>query len=106
MKQLTVNLQPARSPELDVAETLTRLRDLAPDTRINEGDGTYLNVSFKTANLPGLWELLQKVVRTVPGLAAAAIIVCEGEQGWDDYLLLHHFDPSQPLDSLTEAGTR
>ena len=38
----------------------------------------------------------------VPGLAAAAIIVCEGEHGWDDYLLLHHFDPAEPLDTMRE----
>jgi hypothetical protein len=31
-------------------------------------------------------------------LRNAAIIMCEGTRGWDDYRLLHHYDPAQPLD--------
>jgi hypothetical protein len=35
-------------------------------------------------------------------LAQAAIVVCEGELGWDDYLLLHHFNSDEELDELSE----
>lgn len=33
-------------------------------------------------------------------LALSTIVVCEGKHGWDDYLLLQHFDPAENLDSL------
>ena len=28
------------------------------------------------------------------------IIVCEGDRGWDNYLLLHHFHRTQKLDDV------
>ena len=39
-------------------------------------------------------------LNSYPELAAAAIVVCRGEHGWDEYLLLRHFDPCQALDAL------
>ena len=33
-------------------------------------------------------------------LRSAAMVVCEGEHGWDDYLLLHHWDRRFRLDSV------
>jgi len=26
--------------------------------------------------------------------------MCEGENGWDDYRLLHHFDPEVEIDEI------
>jgi hypothetical protein len=26
-------------------------------------------------------------------MSKATIVVCEGDDGWEDYLLLHHLDP-------------
>jgi hypothetical protein len=103
MKRLHIQLQPARSPELHLAEALKQLRSLVPGVLVTEGqeDGPYINVDFMTADLFGLWESVRKVLETVPGLNGAAIIVCEGERGWDDYLLLHHFDPQQKVDVLS-----
>jgi hypothetical protein len=31
-------------------------------------------------------------------------VVCQGQQGWDDYLLLHHYDRRIVLDNLRAAG--
>jgi hypothetical protein len=39
-------------------------------------------------------------LNSYPELGAAAILVCQGEHGWDEYLLLRHFDPCQALDAL------
>ena len=39
-------------------------------------------------------------LNSYPELAAAAIVVCRGEHGWGEYLLLRHFDPCQALDAL------
>jgi hypothetical protein len=102
MKRLNIQLQPARSPELNLAEAVAKLSSLAPGVRTTEGQdqGLYVNVDFKTADLSGLWKSVQRALEAVPGLKRAAIIVCEGERGWDDYLLLHHLDPQEQVDAL------
>ena len=33
-------------------------------------------------------------------LKAASMAMCEGESGWDNFRLLHHFDPEIELDTL------
>ena len=38
-----------------------------------------------------------------PRLARAAIATCEGKHGWDDYLLLHHYDRTLVLDTLNDG---
>jgi hypothetical protein len=58
-------------------------------------------VDFEAEDAVELWMAVRAELRAVPGLAAAAIVCCQGAQGWDDYLLLHHFDPTEPLDRLT-----
>jgi hypothetical protein len=103
MKRLHVQLQPARSPELDVPEAVARLSRLAASACVTDGedDGRrYVNVDFKAVDLRGLWARVRAELKTIPGLAGAAIVVCEGEHGWDDYLLLHHFDPAEQRDQF------
>ena len=62
----------------------------------------YVNVDFRTEDILSLWGSVQKVLKSTNGMAKAAIVVCEGENGWDDYLLLHHFNPDETLDVLGE----
>ena len=102
MKQLCIQLQPELSPGLDVVESLARLSHLVASAQITkyDDDGEYFHVDYKTNDLSGLWMLIREELRNVTGLAEAAIIVCEGEHGWDDYLLLHNIDPNAPLDKL------
>jgi hypothetical protein len=102
MKQLSIQIQPALSPGLNLAEALAKLNSLAPGVRNTKGQdkGLYICVDFKTADLSGLWNSVRSVLEAVPGLNRAALIVCEGERGWDDYLLLHHFDPQEKVDVL------
>lgn len=102
MKRLNIQIQPARSPGLDVAATVARLKRLAVGARVTEGEdeGPYVNVNFKVADLTGLWASVQEELRAMTELSVAAIVVCEGDNGWDDYRLLHHFDPAEPLDQL------
>ena len=102
MKRLHLQLQPARSPQLDLVGAITILTSLVPDVRVTDGedDGRYINVDFKTADLCGLWHSIRKTMQAVPGLASATIIACEGEHGWADYLLLHHYDPQEIVDGL------
>jgi hypothetical protein len=63
-----------------------------------------LNFTFGTTDLVGLWRLVQAVVyqdRTIAAaMQMASIATCEGEHGWDDYLLLFHVDPAVRRDPL------
>src|SRR6266540_1845838 len=110
MKGLSISFQPNRVPELDPAEVLFTLRALgagwAEGLNVEQGDedGPYANVTYTVRDLAGFWAHLQAEMSRNPTMSAAitrgSIVVCEGERGWDDYLLLHHFDPTQPLDTL------
>jgi hypothetical protein len=103
MKRLHIQVQPVRSPALDVTEVVARLKVLASDvcvTRSEEDHEPCINIAFTSAVLSALWPSVRQELQSMAGLAAAAIVVCEGEHGWDDYLLLHHFDASEPLDEL------
>ena len=41
------------------------------------------------------------VVWEMSALSAGAIACCEGDNGWDDYLLLYHFDNSESIDAIS-----
>lgn len=101
MKRLHVQIQPARSPRLDAEAVVARLQALAAAVVSRGEDGSpYTNVDFRTADVRVLWAAVQDQLRADPALAASAIVCCEGERGWDDYRLLHHFDPAVPLDEV------
>lgn len=108
MKTLQIQLQPGLAPELDTAAITERLRRLAerlPSVRGirasgGDEDGPYVHIAMDTEDLPGLWSQLRAVWRADSNLARCSIVVAEGQAGWDDYLLLHHFEPQEPLDDL------
>lgn len=102
MRRLNIQLQHTRSPGLDASAVVGQLRSLVAGASVRRGedDGSYIDIGFEAADPIELWAAIREQLRTSPALAAAAIVVCQGERGWDDYLLLHHFDPSEPLDEL------
>jgi hypothetical protein len=102
MRRMNIQLQPARSPGLDVAAAVVQLCGLASSSSVSAGEdeGPYINVGFEAADPAGLWAAIREQFRADHALAGAAIVVCQGDYGWDDYLLLHHFDPAEPLDKL------
>lgn len=102
MKRLHIQVQPERCPSLDVNRVIGCLSQLSEAARITEGedDGVYFNVDFQANDLLRLWEEVQSALQDVPVWRKATIVACEGERGWTDYLLLHHFDPSEPTDTL------
>lgn len=101
MKGLKVQIQSARVPGVDVTATIARLRAVA-EAVVDYGDdnGPFVNVRYETADLPAVWAGVKEVLRTDAALARSGIVCCQGDHGWDDYLLLHHFDPAEPLDEL------
>ena len=111
MKALSIQIQPELAPELDVAEVKRSLAAITQSPLVkkhdfNEGlDKTrYLNFTFGTEDLSSLWSLIQSQVfgnaAFAEMLAKSSIVVCEGEDGWNDYLQLFHFDPDLPRDSI------
>ena len=112
--ELHVQVQPGLAPTLDLALLRARFEALAQTeasvlrSKIEEGDddGPYLNLMFKTADLARLWQVVQAELYGHPTLGTllrqASMTLCTGETGWDDYLLLHHFNPAFELDTLGE----
>jgi hypothetical protein len=55
-----------------------------------------VNVDFLTHSITSLWAILSNALadeHSLQSLSAASMILCEGANGWNDYLLLHHYDP-------------
>jgi hypothetical protein len=113
MKTISVQFQPALAKDLNVLqlkELFAAISELptAMKYRVIEGiDGVeYINFEYATENPAELWSEISTKVYGESAfssqLGQASIVVCEGKQGWDDYLLLHHFNPSEKLDSANE----
>jgi len=112
MARLTIQIHPTRAPELDVAKIIMLCERLeenetlinAVSTAEGKDDGPYVNVVFDTDNTPALWPILRTHLfqnRNVgQQISRAAIVTCEGRHGWDDYLLLYHFDQTLTLDEF------
>jgi hypothetical protein len=111
LRTLVIQLQPARSPDLDETRTIAMLRSLAgPRDRVtvtrDNDDGPYVNVSIETTDPTSLWTriratLLENAEPPSPAFARCAIVTCEGKHGWSDYLLLHHFHSAERPDDLS-----
>ena len=107
MKCLHIQLQ----PELcigDVAQHVDALVGIAtahdPNADINvehgDDDGAYINVNIYSADVRSLWAALGAAITSDQSLISSTIACCEGDNGWDDYLLLHHFEKTESLDAL------
>lgn len=103
-KRLVVQFQPRRLPGSE-RTLVSALRTLAEReaTFVSLVEGIdqvpWVNANFETSDLAGLWRRLRESLATA-GLLEGTIVTCEGERGWDDYLLLHHFDHGQRLGQL------
>lgn len=104
MKRLHIQIHAAHSSGLDADVVIARLQALAAAvvTR-GEDAGPYINIDFQPSDVRSLWAAVREQVHANPALAACAIICCEGARGWDDYRLLHHFDPAERLDEVADA---
>jgi hypothetical protein len=99
MGELNVQLQPdllTSFSESKVEQLCSSpaLAGLAQSHRVAKGidKGPYINVFFTAPDLKPLWQAVRtELVRL--GLQAGSIVTCTGKDGWNDYLLLHHFDP-------------
>lgn len=66
--------------------------------------GPYVNYMFETRSIAKTWDAISMSVlkhrRIGAHLRRSTIITCEGSRGWDNYLLLHHFNSKIELDHL------
>jgi len=116
MTQFCIQIHPHRSPQLDLAGLRSECERLATDKALlrrfswREGfdDHAYVNLMFDTDHPKLLWTLLNERLYQASALGtlmqASSIATCEGRRGWDDYLLLSHYDAGQKCDELPEAS--
>jgi hypothetical protein len=111
MRSLSIQVQPERVPELDIEETKRIIEELRGNLLVekcsfDEGydKRRYLNFTLGTNNAKSLWDVIQRTFfeHNIVGkqLAKCSIVVCSSEEGWDNYILLYHFDPSVPVESF------
>jgi hypothetical protein len=110
MKCLNLQLQPQKSPEVDIRGSVQHLVTTAKSlsstvgVEIDEGDDASshagMNININSNDLSGLWPVVRSVILSDSSLASCSVACCEGEHGWEDYLLLFHFDEKQVLDAL------
>jgi hypothetical protein len=114
MASLMIQIHPHRAPAMNtddvraICDALVR-REPGIIERLDVDDGMdghpYVNLVFESPTLPYLWERLQHLLYDAGGsLTACSIVTCEGKDGWNDYRLLHHFDPDETRDSFADAG--
>jgi hypothetical protein len=105
MPTFYIQFQPDLVAKNQEQQVLAAFRDRLPKAQFVEGndDGRYVNITFKAAPKTG-WALVSGVL-ALPRVGRPAqrgcIVVCEGKHGWDDYLLLHHPDRTQILDTIS-----
>lgn len=108
MRCLSIQIQPPFVASFDRAEFLQRVGALSRSPEIDkftEQGKTYLSFNFFTEMPALLWRDLQQHLYLDatygPSLSACSIVVCEGKEESDDYLVLHHFDPLEVCTSVT-----
>lgn len=113
MRWLCIQIQPNRSPGIGMAQITLACEAIASTPKLvdchsfdcGEDQGPYFNFTFGATYPLQLWETIQTCIYgnkgLDPHLRRSSTVVCTGEDGWDDYLLLFHFDPDVELDSAS-----
>ena len=115
MSVLCIQVQPNLAPGIDlgvVREVAVQLGSTTLFTRHGEEEGfdngPYISLYFDTPYLseawPVIWSQLYEDARIGTLIRASSIAICEGNNGWDDYLLLHHFNPAESVDDIGKTG--
>ena len=111
MRCLSIQLQPElytgdASHHIDehvaAVKTIANTHDANSVVEVQHGDdnGAYTNININTDDPASLWNAISETITNDKSWASATIVCCEGDDGWDDYYLLHHFDETQQTDTL------
>ncbi len=110
MRSLSIQVQPNRSAGMDMTEVFAAFQAIADTTELvkhhafDNGDdqGPYFNFTFGTTDAKRLWQIVRERFYSSGEIAnhmrQSSMAMCSSEAGWDDYLLLHHYDPAVDLD--------
>jgi len=107
--QIQIDRLPTLTEE-GVIRACRRLSESRPSVRFESGEdnGRYINLFIESDDAVAACDLINTALlsdRTIGHeIRTAAIVTMTGRRGWDDYLLLHHFDPIEPLDSIEGTG--
>lgn len=109
MRSLSVQVQPERSPGIDMAritalfQRLVNRKDLVLRHSFDSGhdNGAYFNFTFGTERPAELWQAMQDLIFLASEhqthMVAAAMAMCSSTAGWDQYAQLHHWNPEVPI---------
>ncbi len=111
MRTISIQVQPDKVANLDI-DILNQLFDKIKKSSLverayrDEGDdqGIYINLNFDSENTNLLWvEIYNAFYKSELGedLGKCTMVMCSGNNDWDDYLLLYHFDPNVALDNFS-----
>jgi hypothetical protein len=111
MTDFCIQIHTDRAPGLDLAAVRSACDALAQNKAlvrcfavIDKGCGDHVNFMFATHDARALWRALTASLfenhALGPAIRKCAMVMCQGAQGWDDYRVLHHFDPRHPVDPL------
>jgi hypothetical protein len=106
IKCLAIQIDQSRDPSHSADELLALLKDSGryPEVDRDPEMPELVQMNLFSESLAGLWTEIKGQVFTGTHLsnwlAEVAIVVCEGEEGWDDEKLLWHFDHGETLDEL------
>lgn len=111
MRSLSIQIQPERSPGIDIQAIEALFRSLADRIDLvrhhafahGDDDGPYYNFTFGSERPGDLWRLIRSSIFEAPEhrdhLAACAMAMCSSEGGWHRYTQLHHWDPGVPVEA-------
>lgn len=112
--QICIQVHLSLAPTLDrvrLTQDCERIARSTPSVRgmeVSDGDddGPFINIALASDNLAQSWRQLGPALLESPEfgatLKAASLWMCTGEDGWNDYRLLYHYDPTIEVDELPE----
>ena len=68
------------------------------DEELGNDDGQYLNFFIPADRPSNFLCVINDKIDLRPDIMRSLIIICEGSNGWDNYLLIRHFDEDEQSD--------
>src|SRR5262245_40220556 len=115
MKTICLQFQPKRAPKVSVTTISALMLRIATahdgvrqfTLQRGRASNQYINYLFVGHGVQSIWSAIRAKAlqhrRVGSSLRRACIATAEGSRGWDDYVLLHHFDPRQNPDKLARS---
>src|SRR5438552_12603617 len=110
MKTICLQFQPKRAPKVSITSASALMLRIAlahegvRQFTVQRGlaGSEYINYLFVCRRIESIWRAIRVKAlqhrQVGSSLRRACIATAEGSRGWDDYVLLHHFDPRQNPD--------